>query len=117
LGRIKRRHYFADNQFREYHAPNGQVLGLGQNAITAQPQENIGTCWEIKNKEEVCYYNYAQGLQGHSSQNFVDAGKPGEIRGIAADTPDVFMVGKILEGNPFQLTSDAQWTCRDPVAR
>jgi hypothetical protein len=104
------RHHFPDNKFREYHAPDGQIWGFADNG--REIFKNTNTCWEIRN-DEVCYTNYSD-LQGHCSQYF-KTGKPNEILGIATDTPDVFMIGKVEKGNPGNLTDyGVKWTCQKP---
>jgi hypothetical protein len=104
------RHYFPDNRFKEYHAADGRILGFAV-GDSKEMIKNENTCWRIQNDNTVCYYNYSD-RQGHCSQYFT-TGKPGEIRGIATDTPDVFMVGTVEKGNPHTLTDyGVKWTCQ-----
>ena len=105
------------NNFIEYHAPDGRVLGYNWDNI-----KNYRSCWYARGKNIICYYY-------ENPPGVTQLTNPGEhcweytrtgldtFSGVATTGSQTTLVARIVKGNPDNLSGfGVEWSCGRQVA-
>jgi len=104
------------NNFREYHAADGRVLGYNYDDV-----KNYRSCWRVVSHNIICYY-YEQPPLSASSYGtnescwYYEWLNEEEISGYVVGQPDKTMHAYVKQGNPEKLSDfGIKWTCGQQI--
>lgn len=97
-----------NNQFEEYHAHDGRVLGYNMN----RKYKNRNSCWQITSDNKVCYYySDPESMIQDTCWNY-EIHEDGSITGKSPEKPYLTIQIQVKKGNPDNLNNFGyQWKC------
>ena len=105
------------NNFKEYHAPDGRVLGYNWDDV-----KNIRSCWRIISRDTICYYYEAHSASGEQSRTnetcwyYEWLNDNQEIKGHVIEQPHQTMHAYVRKNNPDNLSDfGVSWTCGQQI--